>query len=139
MIGVRGESPSRCEECSVGNAVHTERVPPSPTPAPTAAPPALPGGTPEEQDCLTAYALALSKATGGVSEVLDPLRGLLHADVTLADEVWTRALTVAWSTFTERRRVEFAGVAGSLLAKPWHTKAMNFPPLMQGSPSVSGV
>lgn len=76
-------------------------------------------------------------ATGGVSEVIDPLRGLLHADVTLADEVWTRTLAVAWSTFSDRRRAEFSGVAGALLAKPWHTKTMNLPPLMQGSHSVS--
>ncbi|CAM9449609.1 unnamed protein product, partial [Laminaria digitata] len=76
-------------------------------------------------------------ATGGVNEVIDPLRGLLHADVTLADEVWTRTLTVAWSTFSDRRRAEFSGVAGALLAKPWHTKALNLPPLMQGSHSVN--
>ncbi|CAN0442578.1 unnamed protein product, partial [Hapterophycus canaliculatus] len=69
--------------------------------------------------------------------VVDPLRGLLHADVTIADEVWTRTLELAWSTFSDRRRAEFAGVAGSLLAKPWHTKAMNLPPLMQGSHSVN--
>lgn len=69
--------------------------------------------------------------------MVDPLRGLLHADVTIADEVWTRTLKVAWATFTDARRAEFAGVAGALLAKPWHTKAMNLPPLMQGSHSVS--
>lgn len=71
--------------------------------------------------------------------MVDPLRGLLHADVTIADEVWTRTLEVAWATFSDRKRAEFSGVASSLLAKPWHTKAMNLPPLMQGSHSVSTV
>lgn len=75
----------------------------------------------------------------GATEVVDPLRGLLHADVTIADEVWARTLEVAWATFSDRKRAEFSGVAGSLLAKPWHTKAMNLPPLMQGSHSVSAM
>lgn len=95
--------------------------------------------TPEEQGCLTAYTSTLSGAIAGAAEVVDPLRGLLHADVTIADEVWTRTLEVAWATFSDRNRAEFSGVAGSLLAKPWHTKAMNLPPLMQGSHSVSAV
>ena len=95
--------------------------------------------TSEEQECLTAYTSALSGAITGAKEMVDPLRGLLHADVTIADEVWSRTLEVAWATFSDRKRVEFSGVAGSLLAKPWHTKAMNLPPLMQGSHSVSTV
>lgn len=93
--------------------------------------------TSDEQDCLTAYTSALSGAIAGAAQVVNPLRGLLHADVTIADEVWTRTLEVAWATFSDRKRAEFSGVAGSLLAKPWHTKAMNLPPLMQGSHSVS--
>lgn len=97
----------------------------------------LEGATLEEQGILNDYTSALSRAIAGAGEVVDPLRGLLHADVTIADEVWTRTLKVAWATFSDARRAEFAGVAGSLLAKPWHTKAMNLPPLMQGSHSVS--
>lgn len=93
--------------------------------------------TSEEEECLTAYTSALSGAIAGAAEVVDPLRGLLHADVTIADEVWTRTLEVAWATFSDKKRAEFSMVAGSLLAKPWHTKAMNLPPLMQGSHSVS--
>lgn len=91
----------------------------------------------QEQACLKAFSSALANAVGGAAEVINPLRGLLHADVLLADEIWTRTLTGAWATFTNRRKAEFAGVAGALLAKPWHTKAMNLPPLMQGSHSVS--
>lgn len=71
--------------------------------------------------------------------MVEPLRGLIHADVTLADEVWARTLKAAWVSFPERRRVEFVGAAGALLAKPWHTKSMNVPPLVQGAQSVSRV
>lgn len=98
----------------------------------------MPGGTSEEQECLRTYAKALARATSGVREVVEPLRGLVHADVGLADEVWSRTLKVAWVSFPERRRAEFVGAAGALLAKPWHTKAMNMPAMAQGPHSVSG-
>lgn len=72
-----------------------------------------------------------------MGEVIDPLRDLIHADVSLADEVWSLTLKAAWASFPDRRRGEFAATAGALLAKPWHTKSMNLPPLMQGAHSVS--
>lgn len=78
----------------------------------------LQGATSEEQDCLATYRSALAKATGGAEEVVDPLRGLLHADVTIADEVWARTLKVAWATFSDRRRVDFAGWPGRCWPSP---------------------
>lgn len=119
------------------------RPPPSPssrTPVALIASPAsssLPGGSAEEQACLNVYATTLQQASGWAGEVVDPLRGLIHADVTLADEVWVLTLKAAWAAFPDRRRAEFSGTAGALLAKPWHAKTMNLPPLMQGSHSVS--
>lgn len=101
--------------------------------------PVLHGGSAEEQSCLRSYATAVTQALSGTREMIEPLRGLIHADVSLADEVWARTLKAAWVSFPERRRVEFVGAAGALLVKPWHTKSMNLPPLVQGVQSVSRV
>lgn len=94
------------------------------------------GSSEQERQCLKDYSAVLSKALGSTDEIVDPLRCLVHIDVSLADEVWSRGLKAAWVTFTDTRRADFAAVARSLLSKPWHSKALNFPPLMQGSHNV---
>lgn len=94
------------------------------------------GSSEQEKQYLKDYSAALSKALGSTDEIVDPLRCLVHTDISLADEVWSRCLKAAWVTFTDGRRADFAVVARSLLSKPWHSKALNFPPLMQGSHNV---
>lgn len=102
----------------------------------TTGPNPVQGSSEQERQCLKDYSAALSKALSSTDEIVDPLRCLVHTDVSLADEVWSRGLKAAWATFTDQRRGEFARVAGVLLSKPWHSKALNFPPLMQGSHNV---